>query len=101
MRASRRTGRSSWRSSPRARRGASSSTSSRTSLRAWLLLAGLGAAIVLIDLLGTAGALAGLGAVLAGTVLSAPAAPPPGGEGFNWWAVLAAGAGLLLVGVPL
>jgi hypothetical protein len=56
---------------------------------------------VLVDLFGTAGALAGLGAVLTGTVLSAPAAPLPGGEGLNWWAMLAAGAGLLLVGVPV
>lgn len=39
--------------------------------------------------------------MLAGTLLSAPEAPRPGGEGVNWWALLAAGTGLLLVGVPL
>jgi hypothetical protein len=34
-------------------------------------------------------------------ILTAPAAPPPEAEGVNWWALLAGGTVLALVGVPL
>lgn len=73
----------------------------RARLRAALLIAGIGAVVILVDLLGSAGALAGLGLILLGTLLSAPAAPGPGRGDVNWWALLAAGAALALVGVPL
>ena len=70
-------------------------------MRAPLLLAGAGGVLVLVGLLGTAGALAGLAAILIGAAWSAPGAPHGEGEGLNWWALLAAGAGLCLLGVPL
>ena len=35
------------------------------------------------------------------TILSAPAAPEPGARGLNWWALLAGGTALALIGVPL
>src|SRR4051794_41935780 len=34
------------------------------------------------------------------TILSAPAAPEPGARGLNWWALLAGGTALALIGVP-
>lgn len=57
--------------------------------------------MLLVGLLGTTGAFIGLGAILIGTAWSAPGAPHGEGQGRNWWALLAAGAGLCLVGVPL
>ena len=73
----------------------------RARLRTALLIAGLGAVAVLVDLLGTAGAFAGVGLMALGTLLSAPAAPSPGRVDVNWWALLAVGSALALVGVPL
>jgi hypothetical protein len=73
----------------------------RSRLRAVLLIAGLGAVAVLVGLLGTAGAFAGVGLMLLGTLLSAPTAPRPGRGEVNWWALLAAGTALALAGVPL
>jgi hypothetical protein len=73
----------------------------RARLRVALLIAGLGAVLVLVDLFGTPGALAGVGLMALGTVLSAPGAPTPGRGEVNWWALLAAGAALALIGVPL
>jgi hypothetical protein len=70
-------------------------------LRVALLIAGAGALVVLVDLFGTAGALCGLGAILVGTGLSASSAPRGGTGEVNWWALLAAGAVLALMGVPL
>jgi hypothetical protein len=35
------------------------------------------------------------------TILTTPAAPPPGAEGVNWWTLLASGTALALVGVAL
>ena len=70
-------------------------------MRVELLLAGAGAIVILIGLFGAAGAFAGLAAIVLGMVVSAPEAPQGGGEGVNWWALLAAGAVFCLVGVPL
>ncbi len=51
--------------------------------------------LVLVNLFGLPGRLAGLGAMVAGVVLSAP-----GAEGSRrWWEVLAAGALLTLAGI--
>jgi hypothetical protein len=70
-------------------------------VRAPLLLAGAGGVVVLVGLLGTAGAFTGLAAIVIGAGWSAPGAPHGEGEGLNWWGLLAAGAGLCLLGVPL
>ena len=70
-------------------------------LRGFLLLAGAGAVLALVNLLGTAGAAIGLGLMLAGMMLSAPAAPASGSDRVNWWALLAAGTLLVAIGVPL
>ena len=35
------------------------------------------------------------------TILTAPAAPEPGAGGLNWWALIAGGTALVLIGVPL
>jgi hypothetical protein len=73
----------------------------KTQLQALLAIAGIGAALALIQLLGAAGGFAGVGLMIFATVLTAPAAPEPEAEGINWWALLAAGTALALVGVPL
>jgi hypothetical protein len=73
----------------------------RARLRAALVIAGLGAVVVLIDLVGDAGDFAGVGLMVLGTLLSASAAPRSGRGEVNWWALLAAGSALALAGVPL
>ena len=78
---------------------ASISTSERT-LRFGLGLAGIGAVLVLVNLLGLPGRLAGLGAMVAGVVVSAPYASA-GGRAGRWWEVLAAGALLTLAGIAV
>ena len=70
-------------------------------LRVVLLLAGAGAVVVLVDLLGNAGAITGAALMALGALLSASAAPRPGRGEANWWALLAAGAALAVIGVPL
>ena len=70
-------------------------------LRGLLLLAGAGAAVALVNLFGVVGALTGLGLMAVGVVLSAAAAPQPGAPGANWWNLMAAGTGLVLIGVPI
>ncbi len=77
---------------------ASISTSERA-LRFGLALAGLGAVLVLVNLFGLAGRLAGFAAIVAGAVLSAPGADRRGGG--RWWDVLAAGALLTLAGIAV
>lgn len=69
-------------------------------LRAVLLCAGAGAVAVLLDLFGLAGALTGLAAMAVGTLLSRRASPPAPGE-LDWWRLLAAGTGLVALGVAL
>lgn len=73
----------------------------RARLRAALLIAGIGAIVLLVDLFGTAGAAVGAALMALGTLLSAPASPRPGETAGNWWGLLAAGAALAVVGVPL
>jgi hypothetical protein len=73
----------------------------KTQLQALLAIAGIGAALALIQLLGVTGGLVGVGLLVVCTILTAPAAPEPGAPGVNWWALLAGGTALALVGVPL
>ena len=61
----------------------------------------LGAALAIVQLLGVAGGLVGVALMVFATVLTAPAAPEPGARGLNWWALLAGGTALALIGVPL
>jgi hypothetical protein len=72
-----------------------------SNLQALLVIGAVGAALAMVDLLGTAGGLAGVALMLLATILTAPAAPPRGSEGLNWWTLLAGGTALALVGVPL
>ena len=65
-----------------------------------LLVAGAGAALVLIRLAGTPGTVIGVAAIIAGTVLSAPHADRPAAIG-GWWNLLAAGAAMVLAGTVL
>jgi hypothetical protein len=73
----------------------------KTQLQALLVIGGIGAALALIQLLGIAGGLVGVGLMVVCTILTAPAAPEPGAGGVNWWALLAGGTALALIGVPL
>lgn len=73
----------------------------RTQFQALLVIGAIGAGLVLIQLLGLAGGLVGVGLMAFSTILSAPAAPEPGARGLNWWALLAGGTALALIGVPL
>lgn len=73
----------------------------KTQLQALLVIGGLGAGLAAIQLLGVAGGLVGLGLMIFSTVLTAPAAPEPDTGGLNWWALLAGGTALVLVGVPV
>jgi hypothetical protein len=73
----------------------------RTQLQALLVIGAIGAGLALIQLLGLAGGLVGVALMAFSTILSAPAAPEPGARGLNWWALLAGGTALALIGVPL
>jgi hypothetical protein len=73
----------------------------KTQLQALLAIGGIGAALALIQLLGLAGGLVGVGLMAFSTILTAPAAPEPGARGLNWWALLAGGTALALIGIPL
>lgn len=73
-------------------------------LRALMLIAAVGAVLVLLDLLGIAAALAGLGLMIVATLLGAAAAPSravASGVEVNWWSLLAAGTALTAIGIPL
>jgi hypothetical protein len=71
---------------------------SQRSLQIQLGVAAIGAVIILLGLFGTIASLIGLIMVVAGTVLSAPSAPPPGQPGRGWWTMLATGAGASVAG---
>src|SRR5690242_12904934 len=73
----------------------------KTQLQALLVIGAVGAGLAVIQLLGIAGGLVGVGLMAFATVLSAPAAPEPEARGLNWWALLAGGTALALIGVPL
>jgi len=62
-----------------------------------LLLAAAGSLVILLRLFGDIASFAGVAAMLAGTVLSAPYAPQPDQPGRGWWTMLAAGAGITAV----
>jgi hypothetical protein len=47
------------------------------------------------------GSFVGVGGIVAGTVLSAPYAPPPSAPGRGWWTMLAAGAAITTVAAAL
>ncbi len=73
----------------------------KTQLQAILVIGGIGAALALIQLLGTTGAVVGVVLLILCTILTAPAAPEPGAGGLNWWALIAGGTLLAVIGVPL
>ncbi len=73
----------------------------KTQLQAILVIGGIGAALALIQLLGTAGAVVGVALLILCTIVTAPAAPEPGAGGLNWWALIAGGTLLAVIGVPL
>jgi hypothetical protein len=73
----------------------------KTQLQALLIIGGIGAALALIQLLGLAGGLVGVGLMAICTILTAPAAPEPEAGGVNWWALIAGGTALAVIGVPL
>ena len=73
----------------------------KTQLQALLVICGIGAALVLVQLLGLAGGLVGVGLMIFCTILTAPAAPEPDAGGLNWWALIAGGTLLAVIGVPL
>jgi hypothetical protein len=73
----------------------------KTQLQALLVIGGIGAALALIQLFGVAGGVVGVGLLVVCTVLTAPAAPEPDAGGVNWWALIAGGTALALIGVPL
>lgn len=75
------------------------STSERT-LQLGLALAAIGALLVLVNLLGVPGRIVGLGAMIAGAVVSAPSSER-GPKAGRWWTVLAVGTMLALAGVAL
>ena len=70
-------------------------------LQVALLLAAAGAAVILLRLFGTVAGIAGLVAIVAGTVLSAPYAPGSSEPGRGWWTMLAAGAVISVVAALL
>jgi hypothetical protein len=63
-----------------------------------LVLAGAGAVVILLGVLGTGADIAGLAAIVVGTVLTAPAARR---EGNGWWSLLAVGMVLSVLGALL
>lgn len=63
-----------------------------------LLLAAAGAVVILLGVLGTGADVAGLAAIVVGTVLAAPAGRR---EGNGWWSLLAAGSVLSVLGALL
>ncbi len=62
-----------------------------------LLVAAVGAVVILLRLFGDVASFAGVFAIIAGTVLAAPYAPPTGAPGRGWWTMLAAGAAITTI----
>jgi hypothetical protein len=73
----------------------------KTQLQAILVIGGIGAALSLIQLLGIAGGVVGVVLLILCTIVTASAAPEPGEGGLNWWALIAGGTVLAMIGVPL
>lgn len=68
-------------------------------LRFVLLWGGAGAVVVLLGFFGLAGGVAGLASMASATLLSRRAARPTGD--LNWWRLLAAGTGLVALGIAI
>lgn len=69
-----------------------------------LAIAGLGALLVLLPFLGKIPQLCGVVAIVLGTVLTAPPPSDRGGPevaGVHWWQLLASGAVISIVALPL
>jgi hypothetical protein len=71
------------------------------SLQLSLLLAAVGALVILLRLFGDVASFVGLAGIVAGTVFSAPYAPPPSAPGRGWWTMLAVGAAITLAAAAL
>src|SRR5215218_8458158 len=84
-----------------ARLRSSSTSESPLVLKVALALGGAGAVVILLPLLGDGAAVAGLVAVVAASVLAAPYAERPGAPLATWWTLMAVGAVLALIGLPL
>ena len=67
-------------------------------LQASLLVAGVGAVVILLGVFGTAVDVAALGAIVLGTIFTAPAGRSTGG---GWWPLLAVGMILSVLGALL
>jgi len=72
-----------------------------THLRALLAIAILGAGLVLVDLLGLGGSLAGLGLMAIGTGVTMSAGREAAPDGVDWWRLMAIGTVLAALGIPL
>lgn len=70
-------------------------------LKVALALGGAGAVVILLPLLGDGAAVGGLVAMVVATVLAAPYAEKADAPLANWWTLMAAGAVLALIGLPL
>lgn len=66
-----------------------------------LVIGVIGAALILIDLLGLGGSIAGLVLMMLTAALTAGSSRQRGADGVDWWRLLVAGTALALVGVPL
>jgi hypothetical protein len=66
-----------------------------------LLLAAAGTLVVLLRPFGDLASYAGLAAMIAGTVLAAPYAPPPSAPGRGWWTILATGTAITIAAAAL
>ena len=84
-----------------ARPRSNSTSESSPVLKVALALGGAGAVVILLPLLGDGATVGGLVAVVAATVLAAPYAEQPGAALPTWWTLMAAGAVLALIGLPL
>ena len=84
-----------------ARPRSNSTSESSLVLKVALALGGAGAVVILRPRLGDGAAVAGLVAVAAATVLAAPYAERPGAPLAPWWMLMATGAVLALIGLPL
>ena len=84
-----------------ARPRSSSISDSPLVLKVALALGGAGAIVILLPLLGDGAAVGGLVAIVAATVLAAPYADRLEAPISSWWTLMAAGAVMALVGLPL
>lgn len=74
---------------------------SEPQLRAVLLVAGAGSVLVLVNLFGLIGSLAGLAAMAGGLLAARGARSRRGVAEVDWWKLLGAGALLVAIGIPI